>query len=492
MAISFNAIPSNTREPFVGMEFDSSRAQQGPSLLRYRVLLLGQKTTAGSATADTIVRASNLDQVIALAGRGSMLHRMAIARFAAGNTSELWLGVLADNGAGVAATGTITVTGPATGTGTIPLYFGGVRVLVGVNSGDAATTIATNIGAAVNAALDLPVTATVAGAVVTLAFRHKGTVGNSYDVRHSFRDGDAIPSGVGLAIVAMGSVVAGTTNPSLSSLIAAMTDVWFHVIAHPYTDATSLSAIEAEMASRFGPVRAIDGVAITSASGSFGTLTTLGASRNSPHSSIVAQPGPAPLTPPMEFAAEVAELVARSAAEDPARPFQTLACTHAVAPSENDLWSFEERNMFLYDGIATTIRAAGGVVQISRAITTYQTSPSGADDIAYLDVTTLLTLMYLRYDFKQWFSRYSQHKLANDGVRFGAGQKIMTPLLGKAEALSWFRSKEEIGLVEGFEQFKRDLVVERNLSNPNRLDFLLPYDLVNQLVVIAAQSQFRL
>ena len=57
-----------------------------------------------------------------------MLHRMAIAWFASNKSTELWLGVLADNGAGVAATGTIVVTGPATATGTIPLYLGGVLV----------------------------------------------------------------------------------------------------------------------------------------------------------------------------------------------------------------------------------------------------------------------------------------------------------------------------------------------------------------------------
>jgi len=69
---------------------------------------------------------------------------------------------------------------------------------------------------------------------------------------------------------------------------------------------------------------------------------------------------------------------------------------------------------------------------------------------------------------------------------------VMTPKLGKAEALGWFREMEKLGLVEGFDQFKADLVVERNASNPNRLDVLLPPDLINQLMITAAQIQFRL
>lgn len=493
MAITFNGISSGIRVPFVGVEFDASKAQQGPAILQYRMLLIGQKLAAGSAAADSVVKVSSIDQVIAYSGRGSMLHRMALARLAIDKSVELWLGVLADNGAGVAATGTITVTGPATATGTIVLYLGGERITVGVNSGDAATAIATAIAAAVNAAADLPVTAAAAAAVVTLTFRHKGTVGNSYDVRHSFRDGEALPAGVALAIVAMGGAVAGTTNPTLTTLIANMADLWFQVWAHPYTDATSLSAIEAELASRFGPMRQMDGVAFTSAAGSFSTLTTLGAGRNSPHSSIQAQPGAAPLTPPMEFAAEAAGLVAVAAQEDPARPFQTLALVRSVAPAETDQFSFDERNLMLYDGISTTRRVAGGAVQLERPITTYQVSSSGADDTSYLDVTTMLTLLYLRYSFRTRLQlKYPRHKLADDGVRLDAGQPVITPKLAKAEALAWFREMEGLGLVEGFEQFKRDLVVERNASNRNRLDFLLPSDLINQLMTVGAQIQFRL
>lgn len=493
MAISFNSIPSTLRVPFVGVEFDSSRAQQGPALLAYRGLIIGQKLATGDAAANSLVRASNVDQVIARAGRGSILHRQYLAWSASNKSTELWLGVLADDAAGVAATGTVVVAGPATASGTIALYLGGERITVGVNSGDTANTIATAIGAAINAALDLPVTASVNTATVTITYRHKGLAGNSYDVRHSFNDGEALPAGVTLTITAMGSVIAGTTNPTLTSLIAAMADLWFHVWTHPYTDATSLSAIETELASRFGPMRSTDGLAITSMSGNFSAHTTLGGGRNSPHSLIVAQPGASPLTPPMEFAAEAAALAALHGAIDPARPLQTIAMSHARAPAETDQWSLEERNLFLYDGIATTKRAAGGVVQLERMITTYQTSPAGADDTAYLDATTMLTLMYLRYSFRvRMQTRYPRHKLSNDGVPFGSGQAVITPKTGKAEAIAWFREMEELGLVEGFDQFRRDLVVERNVADPNRLDFMLPPDLINQLIGVAAQIQFRL
>lgn len=490
MAISFNSIPNNLRVPFVVVEISASQAQQGPSLLAYRALLIGQKLAGGTAAADAVVRCTSVDDAIVKGGRGSMLHRQALAWFASNRSTELWLGVLADNGAGVAATGTIVVTGPAAAAGTIALYFGGERITVGVALNDSQNAIATAIAAAITAAPDLPVTASAATATVTLTFRHKGTVGNSYDVRANYLDGETLPTGVGLTITALAS---GTTNPVLTNLIAAIGDLWFQVWTHPYTDATSLSAIEADLLSRFGPMRAMDGIAITSASGSFSTLTTLGTGRNSQQSIIVAQPGAAPVTPPMEFAAEVAGLVAFAGAADPARPFQTLQLARAKAPPENDQWSLDERNLLLFAGIATSKRVTGGAVQLDRIITTYRTSPSGATDTAYLDATTMLTLLYLRFDFRNRMQlRYPRHKLANDGTRMAAGQLVMTPALGRAEALTWFRDSEQLGLVESFDQFKRDLVVERDATDPNRLNFLLPPDLINQLIVTAAQIQFRL
>jgi phage tail sheath gpL-like len=490
VTISFNSIPSSLRVPFVAAEFDNSRAQQGPALLPYRVLLVGQKTSGGSATANTTVKVTSADQVLTYAGRGSMLHRMAMAYFANNKSTETWVGVLADNGAGVAASGSLTVTGPATASGTLSLYIGGTLVSVAVASGDAQNAIASAINAAINANADLPVTSSVGTNVVTVTAKNKGTYGNDIDMRLNYMDGEKTPAGVSVAIVAMAS---GATNPVLTSLISALGDAWFHIWVHPYTDSTSLTAIETELLSRAGPMRMIDGVAITSAAGTQGTLSTLGTGRNSPYSGIVGQPGKNPITPPIEFAAAVGAVTAYYAPIDPARPLQTLPLSFVKPPADGDLFTFTERNLNLYSGVATTKVATGGVVQIERMITTYETNAAGASDTSYLDLSTILTLMYLRYSFRNRIAaRYPRHKLANDGTRIGAGQAVITPKLGKAEAILWFREMEELGLVENFDQFKTDLVVERNATDPNRLDFLLPPDVMNQFIVGAVKLQFRL
>lgn len=66
----------------------------------------------------------------------------------------------------------------------------------------------------------------------------------------------------------------------------------------------------------------------------------------------------------------------------------------------------------------------------------------------------------------------------------------MTPATMKAEAVVWFKTHAENGLVENFDDFKKNLKVERNASNRNRLDVLLPPDLMNKLDVVATQIAF--
>lgn len=487
MPISFNSVPTNLRVPFVAVEFDNSKASQGPALLSYRALIIAQKTN-GHGVANTIVRVTNETDAIYIGGNGSQIHRMCREWLKNNTETELWVGVLA-NGT-TAATGTITVGGAATADGVIHLWVAGELYDVPVTNGQTAIQIATAIVNALGASGAAPVTAANSGtAVVTLTAKTKGTIGNYIDVRLDYADGQV--SSETPTIVAMSS---GAGNPALTSLIAAMGDNWYNIIAHPYgDDSTNLTALENELVSRAGPMRMIDGLAISSVAGTLVALENAGTARNNQYSTIVGQPGKNPIISPDEFAAQVAGVIAKYGAADPARPYQTIPLVGALPPIEADRFTITERNLLLYDGIATTKVGPGGVVQLERMITTWQLNSQANPDTSYLDVTTVLTLMYLRYSWRaRILSRFPRHKLADDGTRFGAGQAVLTPKLMKAEAFAWFREMEEAGLVENFDQFKADVVVERNQSDPNRVDVLLPPDIINQFIVGAAQIQFRL
>lgn len=495
MTITFNHVPNTLRTPFMAVEIDNSKARRGPSALTYRGLIVGQKTAAGTGTANTFYKVTSADEVATYGGRGSMLHRQALAYFDAKPGIETWILVLADDAGGVAASGKIVFAGTATAAGTVSFYAGAERVTVGVEIGDDAATVAAALAAEFPSSSDYPVTAAVDGSVdeeVDFTFRHKGLVGNEYDLRLNVEDGEALPAGITATITAMAS---GTTNPSLTTAIAAWGDRWFHFVTMPYTDATSLTSMENALAERFQPPLQIDGHCFTWKAASHGTLTTLGESRNSPHVSICSSPGDNGITPPMEAAANLCGIVAKYAPQDVSLPLHTLPLPWVHAPAEADLYTLEERDLLLHSGIATTVVADGGVVQIEGLITTYQTNGVGADDDSYLYVTTKLTLQYARYAFNTKIrTKYARAKLAADGTKANSGQKVLTPKQGKAEALEWYDQMVQLGHFEeaGLALFKTELVVERDISNPNRMNWLLPPDLINQFIVGAANLQFIL
>lgn len=482
-------IPTNLRAPILAVEFDSSRAFQGPAVLPYQALLIGGRTTSGTVPQLTLKRVTSADEVGMNAGLGSQLHNMAERWFANNKTTVTFMIALDDAVAGVPAQGTITFSGTATAAGAVYAYIAGRRVVAAVSNTDNATTIATALVAAINAIGAMPVVASnSASPVVTLIAKNDGLPGNDIDIRCNYNDDETLPAGVSASIVAMAS---GANNPSIQDVIDVLGDEWYQIFVAPYADATNLTAIEAELADRFGALRMIDGLYFFGKKDTLGSLASFGNGRNSPH--VCCVPATDVLAPSYELAAGVAGQAAQEGSVDPARPFQTLQI-HGVSPVPVvDRFNYVERNSLLFDGISAINVDTAGAVRIERLITMYQKNQAGADDIAYLDVNTLLTLMFLRYDFRNTIrTKYPRAKLAGDDVRVAPGQVVMTPKVGKAEAINKFRQWELLGLVENFSQFKNDLVCVRSQLDPNRLDWILPPDLINQFIVGGATIQFLL
>lgn len=496
MSISFTNIPANVRVPLFYAEMDNSQA--GYFAQNKKALLIGQKLAAGSLAVNTPTLVSSVDQAKTLFGVGSMLARMHEVFRNQDPFGEVWCLAVADAGAGVAATGTITVTGPATAAGTINLYIAGQKVTVAVAAADAANAIAASINAAINAATSLPVTSTVATNVVTLTCRWKGLTGNDITVQDSFRGfsgGEALPTGVALAYTGSGLLTGGTLNPTLAgAVITAMGDEEYDYVIHPYTDSTSLDAIQAELnesAGRWSWARQVYGHAYTALRGAVAALTTAGGLRNDAHHTIAGIDVDCP-APAWEYAAAYGGANAVGLNADTARPTQTLALNGLLVPRAGKRFLLTERQSLLNYGIATSM-VTGGVLRVERAITTYQKNTFGQTDPSYLDSETLHQLTEITRRLRNRITqKYPRHKLADDGTRFGAGQAIVTPSVIRGELIAEYADMEELGLVENAAMFKKYLIVERNATNPNRLDVLLPPDLVNQLRIFAVLHQFRL
>lgn len=491
MTISFDRIPVDLRVPSAYIEIDASRAVQGLVGMPSRILVLGQMLAGGSATAEAPVKVLSADQAATLFGRASQLHRMFGALKEVNTWTETWAIPVIDDPAGTAAAGSVLFAGAATAAGTVALWVGGRRVRVGVSVGDTAAEVCTAAAAAVAADPDAVCVAAANGVTperLDITARHKGVAGNHIDLRIGYYDGEVLPAGITATVTAMSG---GTANPDIGDAIAAMGETWYTDIVVPWTDPASLTAIETELSHRFGPLAMRDAHAFAAAGGTHATLTTLGNSRNSPHLTIIARTGSP--TPPEEWAAALAGVAAYYTHIDPARPLQTLPLAGVLPPPVADRFTLEERNLLLKDGIATFQVDDGGRVLIERVITTYETNAFGIEDPAYLDVTTLKTLAYLRYQTRaRILLRFPRHKLAADGTRYGAGQAIVTPKVIRAELIALYRELEAAGLVEDLDQFRDDLLVEIDANDPNRINALVPPNIVNQFRVFAGKIQFRL
>lgn len=475
----------------VYVNIDNSRAIGGLFLDAYRLLLCGQKLAAGTATANVPVRVPSANAAAGLFGLNSMLHHMAQRVFDQAPYLEVWAIPQADNGAGVAAVGSVTVATAPTGSGTIAFYVGGERCTVGVVAGQTTAQVATAIQAAVAGLVKQYVTAAVDGvntSKVNFTALHKGEAYNFIDLRHSYFRNETLPAGLTLTFVAM---TGGTGNPDMTAAIAAFGPGRWAKIAMPYIDTANLTLLENELLTRFGPTVQKEGIAHAFASGNVGTLLALGNSRNSPFVSIGGlKKVPAP---PFALAARYAALAADAAIIDPARQLRSLILKNELPPEEGDRLTDAERESLLRDGIATWTIGPDGLMRNERAVTTYQTDPNSVPDPSYRDVESLECLFALRADIRGFvLTNYPRHKLADDGPGIVAGQNIMTPAFMKsalaARGFLWVQR----GLIEDYEQFLADLAVTRHPDDVDRLNALIRPNIINNFRTLAAELQFIL
>lgn len=485
-------IPANLRVPLFYAEINAGpNAYQGPS----RLLVIGQRTAAGSLAANAIVRLDGDPQ--ALGGAGSHLAEAALYARQNHPFGEIWIGALADP-AGVAATFTVTVDSGIEGKeGTLVLYVSGERIEIAVAVTDTDDSIAADIAAAVNAGyvafgrpLSFPVTAAATDNVATLTARNAGTLGNKIAIDKDLV-GDEGPLGQYVTI-AVG--VTGTGVPALGSLLAALGDIEFDWIAAPYADTTSLNSIKTFLdgtQGRWSPLQQIYGHYLTAMFDTFGNLASAGEARNDPNASIMGIANSP--SPPWQWAAALGGAIAKDKnlggevdqAYRISQPVQTLPLVGIKPPkAKSDWFTVTQRNTLYQDGISGFRVQVDGTVVLDRVITTYRQNALSQPDITWLDVETRAQMVYfVRYMRQRITQKFGRHVLANDNP--SSNPAIVTAKIIKAELVHAYKELETGGLVENSGLFAQTLIVERS-SDPNRVNAYIPVDVANQFRIFAA------
>jgi phage tail sheath gpL-like len=343
-------------------------------------------------------------------------------------------------------------------------------------------------------------TARLAPTPLTLTCKWGGVGGNEIRISLNYAGaigGQILPPGLDIILPATGLLTGGVGVPDFGNAISNLGETQVEYFGLPYTDNESLREWELEFgfsdAGRWGWMRQLYGGIYSARRGSYADLISFGALRNGAQTTVMGFELGSP-SPSYEWTAAYTAKAQRALTNDPARPLQTLMLEGILLAPPDQRFILSEINMLATYGIATQMASANGVnPMISRETTTYQLNLYGFADDAYELVTTLSTLAALMRNQRQIITtKYARCKLANDGTRFGPGQRVATPGIIKAELVSQYRIDMFNGLVEDIRNFKNHLLVERDPNNPNRLNVLYPPDLINQLRIFAVVAQFRL
>ena len=389
MPVSFNSIPASWRMPLYWVEVDPSMA--GFPRSRLTSLIIGTKLAAAPAVPYVPIPIPSQADARALFGFGSMLDGM-VETFTKNNfAQELWVVPIPEAPAGVQATGTLTVTTPATSAGTLPVYVAGRRVQVFVDAGEAVGETATKIAVEINKDMSMPVIASQASSdapMVTIKCKWKGVEGNQIDVRLAHGGllaAEKIPVGLGITLAPAGP--AGSTGMRLGSgagtvdISAAITnlgDEIYEYVAMGYTDSSNIMKLEYEYGfsdeGRWGWLRQLYGHIFAAYKGAgasdqwgYTELMQYGPNNNSGILSIMAVEAYSP-TPTWQWASAYAAKAARALLNDPARPLQTLELEGCVPPPKHQRFDKKQCNDFAGVGLATQNVNDAGRPMIMREI----------------------------------------------------------------------------------------------------------------------------
>lgn len=472
MAITFNSVPTTAAASAVFVEQEAVSRISGSPVIPHKILLVGQYNSGSSPTVNVPQLILNEADAWTRYGRGSLLARQYKAAFdAVRGAVPIYALPLADDGSGVAATGTIVVGVTTAEAGTLAVYVGGTRIPVAVTAAESADDIGAAIAAAVNAKLDLPVTAANVTGTVTFTVRWAGATGNQITLETNMLDTDETPGGVTATVTDIGAVVAGANDPDATTALAALDDTWFTTIAWPYQGDTELDVLEAAYVVREAydvnrPFAAFVGYADTNAN-----LLTALASRNSEATTYVPVHGSS--TPDFFIGAAAAGIWAGVQQATPGRPAKNRLLPGVLAGTTN--LTYSEQDTTVKVGGSTTRNTSSGSVVIVDLVTTRTTTDAGADETYWRFTHIIGADQFKRYALEQTFlaSPFDQGVVLSDSDVGGPTYGIR-PNTVKAFAIGLVDDWISRGLSKNRDTIVSGITAEINSSNPGRIDLLIP------------------
>lgn len=352
-----------------------------------KVLLIGDKSSAGSIAANKPTEVATEQEAIALAGSGSVLMQMYKAAKKAWKYAQISF-LCYEVAASSAATWAFTLTGTATAAGQVGVDCNGVQIVTGVAKTDTAAAIATALAAEINNTPDAPFTAAADSGTVTLTAKCKGayisTAAGGLNV-----SAICTTSGVTAGSV---SLTAGTGSVNLETALAAAFPERYHIIVSPVSDETNLGKLKVHLDAAAAPLeqrgqRAICAMVSNTAS----AAKTEALKHNYERIHIAAVKNKINATA-WEIAAGLGAIFASNS--KPNVPMNGVVIPGLAIPAVDDKWSGEEQDLLLYGGVIPLVEEDGQLC-IVRAVTT-KSNNSGSRFTKLIDTGVIASLDYFR------------------------------------------------------------------------------------------------
>ena len=224
--ISFDTVPGSIRVPGRYIEFNTRTAVQGLPQNPQKMALIAPMLAGGSQPPLKPVQLFSDAQAADLFGAGSWAHLAVRQAFRNNAYLDLTVIGVADHSGGVAAGGSVAVSGSATGVGVATITLAGKDYTTAVGNGDTAAAIATRLRGLLSDP-DSPVAAAGSAASITLTAKCKGEIGNELALAtHSTAKG---------IVLTATALAGGATNADIAPALTTIAGKRYHIIASAFS-----------------------------------------------------------------------------------------------------------------------------------------------------------------------------------------------------------------------------------------------------------------
>lgn len=488
MAIS-DAVDLSAVARVLGIEtiFKDLRGVGSIQFLPQRVAVVGQGNTA-SVYSNAKQQVTSALQVAETYGYGSPLHLACRQLFPVNGdgvgTIPVTVYPLDDDGAGVAAAGTITPSGTQTEAASYIVKVNNISsepFTIAASASVADRTAA--ITAAINAVLEMPVTAVDNITGVGLTAKWKGTSGNDLFVEVE----GSTTAGTSFAIV---QPTGGLVNPDVQDGLDLVGDVWETMVLNCLEtgDSTALNTYQTFGDGRWGaltrkPLIVFSGSNDTTVSAA---IAVPDARKTDKINAQLVAPGSNDL--PLVIAARQLARIVKVANNNPPVDYGGQQATGLVPGADGDQWDYAERDQAVKGG-SSTVEVRDGVVTIGDVVTFYH--PAGDPLPAYRFVVDIVRLQNILYNLNLIFAaaEWDGAPLIPDDQPT-SNRAAKKPKTARAAVAAMLDSLGLEAIISDPETAKANTLAEIDSQNPKRLNLVVPVQLSGNTNVKSIDLEF--